>query len=789
MDLYTSDEFQKKANKSALILARTRYNELIAPFVKNSSSRLEFAKDQIEKIVAQAASECDAEADYVNRNLMQIIAEEIKTAESDNKRTMDKGLGVDGEAVKEDLSDAGKSYTGFGEGDGDAEAKGLGVDGDKGGEEASTEAETISIEFSENDAENKDAVEGFGGGPESPSSEIKPVDERPDDVAVKSDISYGGGSVLEDEIRGPSGGAKGPGKAVHDLNENTYKWTKVEDRLISEVKEAASCCGSDCENCSCGGACGADCSCKTSKKKVAKHKEGCACECAACKDSRCEDCTKGCCTPLDKESRYGIPKSHGGDSAANVKKMESCVADVMADGKSKESAIRICKASLFGDKKSSVEKESSEEGHKPTSGMKSAAARAIKWREQGHKGGTNIGAIRARQIVNGESLSDSTVKRMHSFFSRHAVDKQATGFSSGEEGYPSPGRVAWDLWGGDAGASWSARIAERLKKKSSCIRCESSIDEGIVCAPCNDEIVKIAYDGMTPTNPTAQTGQQTDLVKVCPSCGNNNDEDDANCKKCGANIIPVQPTQAQGKPITGSIKEAQLPGGDNQPPTQGTMQQPGPMSMPTAPNPAMMGDQDTQDKPVQDQKFLARTEIANEKAALHFSKIDNLEELSEQIVDGLSQQYNLPHDYVKDHLVVQAQFDQAIASNGTLNKEINLEQYQEVNPSTPTEVAPQEPLNTIKKGATIPLKLILSKIMKEQGIDEVTALNNFKEAYAGQNPPETFDVMVIGELRYYLPKQAIGGSEEQTESPFLPAQAPEDVMDQSYNQVPELPAR
>jgi len=44
---------------------------------------------------------------------------------------------------------------------------------------------------------------------------------------------------------------------------------------------------------------------------------------------------------------------------------------------------------------------------------------------------------------------------MYSFFSRHEVDKKATGFNSGEEGFPSKGRVAWDLWGGDGGYSWS----------------------------------------------------------------------------------------------------------------------------------------------------------------------------------------------------------------------------------------------------------------------------------------------------------------------------------------------
>ena len=102
---------------------------------------------------------------------------------------------------------------------------------------------------------------------------------------------------------------------------------------------------------------------------------------------------------------------------------------------------------------------------KPTAGMKEEAQRGLDWREEHGRGGTRVGAVRARQIVAGENLSEETVKRMYSFFSRHEVDKQAEGFSQGEDGYPSNGRIAWALWGGDAGYSWSRQIVERLKKE------------------------------------------------------------------------------------------------------------------------------------------------------------------------------------------------------------------------------------------------------------------------------------------------------------------------------------
>ena len=103
----------------------------------------------------------------------------------------------------------------------------------------------------------------------------------------------------------------------------------------------------------------------------------------------------------------------------------------------------------------------------PNQGMKEEAQRGLDWREEHGRGGTRVGAVRARQIVAGENLSDDTIKRMYSFFSRHEVDKQAEGFKQGEEGYPSNGRIAWALWGGDAGFSWSKRLVNQMKNEKS----------------------------------------------------------------------------------------------------------------------------------------------------------------------------------------------------------------------------------------------------------------------------------------------------------------------------------
>ena len=101
----------------------------------------------------------------------------------------------------------------------------------------------------------------------------------------------------------------------------------------------------------------------------------------------------------------------------------------------------------------------------PTDSMVVEAKKGLDWRKEFNRGGTNVGAVRARQIIAKENLSPSTVKRMFSFFSRHEVDKQAQGFRTGEKGYPSAGRIAWALWGGDAGFTWSTKVRNQLEKE------------------------------------------------------------------------------------------------------------------------------------------------------------------------------------------------------------------------------------------------------------------------------------------------------------------------------------
>jgi len=100
----------------------------------------------------------------------------------------------------------------------------------------------------------------------------------------------------------------------------------------------------------------------------------------------------------------------------------------------------------------------------PTEGMRAEAERYRAWKADGEQGGTEVAARRATQILSGDELSPATVITMAAWFARHEVDKQGQGFTQDEDGYPSPGRVAWAAWGGDPGQSWSAMKSTAIKK-------------------------------------------------------------------------------------------------------------------------------------------------------------------------------------------------------------------------------------------------------------------------------------------------------------------------------------
>ena len=81
----------------------------------------------------------------------------------------------------------------------------------------------------------------------------------------------------------------------------------------------------------------------------------------------------------------------------------------------------------------------------PPAGVREEAQRGLDWRSEYGRGGTAVGVARARDLSNGTNISPETAKRMKAYFDRHEIDKQGKGYSPGEDGFPSAGRIAWAL--------------------------------------------------------------------------------------------------------------------------------------------------------------------------------------------------------------------------------------------------------------------------------------------------------------------------------------------------------
>jgi len=99
--------------------------------------------------------------------------------------------------------------------------------------------------------------------------------------------------------------------------------------------------------------------------------------------------------------------------------------------------------------------------------VQAEAKRALEWRKEEKRGGTPVGLNTARTLARGGQVGIKKVRHIAKYFPRHEVDKKGKGYKPGQDGYPSNGRIAWALWGGDAGQRWASAIVEREDKKRS----------------------------------------------------------------------------------------------------------------------------------------------------------------------------------------------------------------------------------------------------------------------------------------------------------------------------------
>ncbi len=94
--------------------------------------------------------------------------------------------------------------------------------------------------------------------------------------------------------------------------------------------------------------------------------------------------------------------------------------------------------------------------------VRDAAKKGLKLRKEWGRGGIGPGQTTARHLAKGK-FPVSRIKKMYSYLSRHQVDKKSKRWKEGmPDGGPSPGKIAWYLWGGDPGFRWIKSQRKKL---------------------------------------------------------------------------------------------------------------------------------------------------------------------------------------------------------------------------------------------------------------------------------------------------------------------------------------
>ena len=98
----------------------------------------------------------------------------------------------------------------------------------------------------------------------------------------------------------------------------------------------------------------------------------------------------------------------------------------------------------------------------PPQGVQEAAKKALEWLADGKAGVgfTPVGRKRASDLARGAQVSEKTLRRMKAYFDRHQPDKNSPHWNE-----PSPGKVAWYAWGGDAGYSWAKKMVAHFNRE------------------------------------------------------------------------------------------------------------------------------------------------------------------------------------------------------------------------------------------------------------------------------------------------------------------------------------
>jgi hypothetical protein len=99
----------------------------------------------------------------------------------------------------------------------------------------------------------------------------------------------------------------------------------------------------------------------------------------------------------------------------------------------------------------------------PPAGVRAACRAGLKLKEEGHGGAGLVGATVswARKLAAGQKISPEKARKMNAWFARHSVGSSSR--TLGDK--TSPAWVAWQLWGGNAGKSWSAKLVKQMESR------------------------------------------------------------------------------------------------------------------------------------------------------------------------------------------------------------------------------------------------------------------------------------------------------------------------------------
>ena len=99
-------------------------------------------------------------------------------------------------------------------------------------------------------------------------------------------------------------------------------------------------------------------------------------------------------------------------------------------------------------------------------GVKKQAEIGLKWSREFNRGGTSVGKNTANYLTNNSVAAPRKVRHIAKYFPRHEVDLRTPANSKpGTDGYPGSGLIAWKLWGGDAGRTWSTKLVEAMNRR------------------------------------------------------------------------------------------------------------------------------------------------------------------------------------------------------------------------------------------------------------------------------------------------------------------------------------